>query len=499
MSFHSPIERSLFEDRIATAATEKAVTESAAVVEGFVDDVIDITTTNIATAVGEISIETSFDAIVDASGGGDYLTIANARAAGKKTLYVRNGAYAESAIELVNGLRIEGESTDGVELTFSGGATFTSAAASTDLTQLVVSVTADSNTVTLVSGSFSPVFNEGAWILIEGVPTQIAARTSNTVLELVHNYRGETGNASVAGPNGIFIGGVRLRNFTIKHSATNTVLLTSLLNAKIDSVIFRDPNAGVPASRNSLEIDQCVHLDLTNCVVAGAGFESVRLRDSNAVRFIGCRFIDGESGVSTARCAATAFTDCIFERLAQSSLTFSNISDGARDQFPSGALCVANVEKCKFFRCRGTVVNVEDGEVQAKVAGCDFNSCKGTGAFCTGRSALILTGSSFWLHQDTAVISKSSARLVVANSIFSGVQNTESVIVLISRGGSTIAGNTFADTNADRYIDVGDGISSAIVAGNVFMDRPNREDVRVGADVEEVVVANNNRESVTIA
>ena len=64
-----------------------------------------------------------YDAVVDAAGGGDYTTISSAyttEAAGA-TIYIRNGAYSESAfITIKAGTKLIGESREGVVITFTG-------------------------------------------------------------------------------------------------------------------------------------------------------------------------------------------------------------------------------------------------------------------------------------------------------------------------------------------------------------------------------------------
>lgn len=71
------------------------------------------------------NIPLGFDAIVDSSGTADFTTLGAAISAGKRNIYILNGSYTESAtIELVNNLRVLGESPDGVIIDWNTNAPF---------------------------------------------------------------------------------------------------------------------------------------------------------------------------------------------------------------------------------------------------------------------------------------------------------------------------------------------------------------------------------------
>ena len=62
-----------------------------------------------------------FDAVVDASGGGDFLDLESAVAAGAKSIFVRSGTYTLSNTLDIGGFsRIEGENLGSVEIWYSG-------------------------------------------------------------------------------------------------------------------------------------------------------------------------------------------------------------------------------------------------------------------------------------------------------------------------------------------------------------------------------------------
>jgi hypothetical protein len=517
MSFINPLERSRLEVNITTEAS----TSAAVLVEAAVTPVGDLAETTAsaldaiettvaametaiaaveelaettAEAVENIAVETSFDAIVDASGNGDHLTITAARLAGKKTIYVRNGNYAETSISLESGVRIEGESTDGVILTFASPAVFTSAAATiVDGGFQNFSMTQYSTTATYVTGPvMSAAFDEGAWLMLNGTPYRIASRTSDTVLELSNQWTGLTEAATLVGPNGIFIDGVRLSNFTLKHATSNAVVFDGLMNAKIDSVVFNDANDGDPEPdfRRAFEIHNCVNLEMRNCATFATLDFAATVQDCNALSIIGCRFISSEAaGIEMNNCLSTVIKDCIFEEI-NDVLTVTGYN------LPYSSLNSTIIDSCKFHRCIGGLVSAFS-DCRVKITGCDFAKCNGTCA-ANDDSHFVVVGNSFQSHLAIAIVIGSDARGTVSGNVFEDVSLAEHVVQISSYRGTAVVGNTFFDCGTDRFVELSDGSANVTVVGNVFADSVYSEDVRVSASASDYVVANNSRDDVTI-
>lgn len=91
-----------------------------------------------------------YDCIVDAGGGGDYTTVTAALAAGMKTLFVRNGTYADALNIVSDDVVIIGESQEGVIIT--GGSPVKSAVVATKAS----TITMAKNSNIVVSGA--PIF-----------------------------------------------------------------------------------------------------------------------------------------------------------------------------------------------------------------------------------------------------------------------------------------------------------------------------------------------------
>ena len=131
----------------------------------------------------------SYDAIVDASGAGDYTLLKDALDAGSSNIFVRNGTYSETAESVVTdrSISITGESIantiiTGFGLQF-GGTSFPGTG--------TIAINENSNTVTGVGTDFLSI-PVGYVLSFRGTIHQIDSVASDTELTLVNNYEGES-------------------------------------------------------------------------------------------------------------------------------------------------------------------------------------------------------------------------------------------------------------------------------------------------------------------
>lgn len=180
------------------------------------------------------TITKTYDAIIDASGKGDYTSVAQAFIDGKSSVLVRNGIYYESNnIEIPNNGRLVGEANGQVYIVMIGNNSLKCDPSLGNYENSgTISITKDTSNITGV-GTFFTNLTVGDFILVANNFFKILSITDDTNLILEDTYRGNnisgnnyiaqkmfTGlsieNIIIAGSSntGIFFRGVR--HFTIK-------------------------------------------------------------------------------------------------------------------------------------------------------------------------------------------------------------------------------------------------------------------------------------------
>lgn len=137
----------------------------------------------------------TYEAVVDASGNGDYTTLSAAITNGAVSIFMRAGVYMESAdINLPNGACITGESTGDVIIHFGGGAFSVVADGSGGTKETVgtISVTNGSAAVVGLGTTFTNL-NPGDYIRIGTKFFPILSITDDTNLTLAITYHGSSG------------------------------------------------------------------------------------------------------------------------------------------------------------------------------------------------------------------------------------------------------------------------------------------------------------------
>ena len=138
-----------------------------------------------------IKIGRFYDAIVDAKGGGDLTSIADAFADGNTSVFVKNGTYVETSdLVIPTGGVLYGESPGGVVIVLAAGNSIkVDGSGGTKESAGTVEVVHDDATVTGTGTTFTNLVADD-WIKIDDVWMHIASITDDTHLELKAAYQG---------------------------------------------------------------------------------------------------------------------------------------------------------------------------------------------------------------------------------------------------------------------------------------------------------------------
>lgn len=200
------------------------------------------TLSGLITAHTQITNEpgSTFDAICDASGNGDYLLPSAAFAAGHKTVFMRNGTYIETVdIVVPNYGSLVGESGPNTVIYFPSitKSIVVDGSGTTRETAGTVSITADTKIVTGVGTTFTNL-SIGDYILIGPKYFKIATIESATSMTLADVYRGSTISAFNYIAQTMFTG-TRLSNFIITGSTSNGLFVRGCRHFTAENLLFR--------------------------------------------------------------------------------------------------------------------------------------------------------------------------------------------------------------------------------------------------------------------
>jgi len=187
-----------------------------------------------------------YDAIVDASGNGDYTTLSAAVTAGELSIYIRSGVYSESSdISFSNNAYIVGENKNDTIIDFgTNDSSLILSSGGTPVFNGTIGITSGTTTVNGTTTTFDTSLSPGDYILLNETYYEISTVTDATTLDLVKTYNGVTlsseGYIAVEMIKGIF------KNFTVQASGTGTASLMELNNTLgviIENMCFIDARA----------------------------------------------------------------------------------------------------------------------------------------------------------------------------------------------------------------------------------------------------------------
>lgn len=267
-----------------------------------------------------------YDAIVDAAGGGDFVLISAAIAAGHVSIWVRNGTYNESVfIDLPINCTLHGESLGGVIVNFSGVKGFrikgdNPFGVKTDGT---ISISNGSSIVTGLATTFNTGTNALAIndkIMIGNTYHKIIGVSSGTQLVLEEIYQG----ASISGASyiaGTTIDGVTVENLTIIGSVSLGIAINEANNCIIKNVLFDDSTSGfVIANTASIQITNVILQHVKSAPFTCSGTRGMSISDSRVINGNG-------NGLQLSSCMGVTVDTCFFEGNAQNGLNMSSCSN----------------------------------------------------------------------------------------------------------------------------------------------------------------------------
>jgi parallel beta-helix repeat protein len=166
-----------------------------------------------------------YDAIL-ATSGGDFTSLSAALAAGRRTIFIRNGTYfLDAQLEITTGgFTIVGESRDGVIIDCNGWPYIRIRGSGSNYTAGTISVNSGSTAVTGVGTGWLAGIAVGEYIRIGDSWYRVAAVVANDVLTLESAYKGPNlagATYSVAG----YLTNIHIENVTVRN---HTGLLATL-------------------------------------------------------------------------------------------------------------------------------------------------------------------------------------------------------------------------------------------------------------------------------
>lgn len=186
-----------------------------------------------------------YDAVVDASGKGQYVSIQDALADGKKRIFVRAGTYIlNSNIVLSSNTIIVGEDKYGTIINCNGNYQILIQGDVPYFTG-TISVTVSSAIVTGSGTNWLSSITAGDYIGFNSSIYKILSVDSDTQITLEETYRGNT-ESGIIYFAGTFKNNVSLQNFTIKNSKSDKqpINVQSLVSGFFSELIIKDNNYG---------------------------------------------------------------------------------------------------------------------------------------------------------------------------------------------------------------------------------------------------------------
>jgi hypothetical protein len=203
---------------------------------------------------------------------GDFESVAAAFAAGRKSVFVQNGVYIETAdIVIPDFGQLVGETPGGVYIVLAAGAKVVcdavTAGGGGSASAGTVSIPNASSTVTGVATTFTSL-TPGQFILLGSNYFPIASIASDTSLTIADIYHGAAITAQPMKAHSIF-SGVRIENFILYGSAAEAMLIRGVRNSAFSTIAIYTCGAGV-IFRDSADLS-VISIVINHC--AGVGME----------------------------------------------------------------------------------------------------------------------------------------------------------------------------------------------------------------------------------
>ena len=313
-----------------------------------------------------------FETIVDSRGRGQFTSIAEAFAAGKTSVFVRDGTYYETAnIIIPDGGQLEGESQSNVRIVLIGNNSIKiDGSNGVKQTAGTVSISAASTTVTGVGTSFTAL-NPKDFIQLGTIYYEIFSIQSDTVLTLAQTYLGATlSNVEYLAQH--MFTGIKISNLIIAYSTAAGLYIRAVRHCGFRSLAF------LACNQNIMVVDsgEFAMYEIISCFSKGVGISfdnvtSVLLQTldvyncaSHGMALLGktCNLV----------CASSAFCNNF-----GSGLTLNDM------------LCDLHFTNCIFKQNNSTGIQMQGQCMQIIIQGCTICDNNGVGVSLSGTANLI--------------------------------------------------------------------------------------------------------------
>jgi len=296
--------------------------------------------------------ELAYEAVV-APTGGNYTTIQAALAAGKRTIFVRNGTYIlDSDIEVTqSGTVIIGESRERVIIDCNGTKKHFMVTTSF-YSEGSASFEKGSTTVTGTGTTWATAFTDPAnvYIILPDMWYKVASIPNDTTMILENPYVG-TSSSTSSYLAGNVLNGVRLENLTIKNY-NYTAVGALYLYGSINSVIR---NCAVTKSTyNGLSMINCHNIQILNSYFVNNTLSGVNVSYSRHCILSGNHCLYNSTGVTIL-----SATECaISNNQCMGNNTYGIfLEQFASNNVVTGNICSKNNRGMILSSCRENVIN----------------------------------------------------------------------------------------------------------------------------------------------
>ena len=232
-----------------------------------------------------------YDSVVDVNGGGDYVSVQEALAAGKKRIFLRSGTYIlNSDINIGSDTFIVGEDKYNTIIDLNNTYQILTSG-DTEYNTGTITVANDDTTIVGSGTVWTTNLAVNDYIVIYGSVYKITEVTDNTHLEIEIPYRGYP-ESSISYSAGTFINNIELRNFTITGQDTAitgkaSVYLYGIVNSYVANLILKETKLSYG---NGVDVRYGFKNIFENIIVDNCGYDGFILifSDYNLINNITC-------------------------------------------------------------------------------------------------------------------------------------------------------------------------------------------------------------------
>ena len=391
-----------------------------------------------------------YEAVVDASGGGDYLLPSAAFNAGKITVFVRNGVYTETVdVVIPNKGVMVGESAGGVVLNMSGSVSVKcDGSGGTKETAGSISVSNNSPNVT-GSGTTFTNLSAGDYILIGHIFHEILSITNATVLVLTDQYQGNTDSGLAYTAQTMSVG-VAIRDLTIANSTIEGLYFRAVRHSVVENIL------------------------VTAC--GGTTKSNIFVEDSGSNRLLGiastfCQYTTGH-GLAMDNSYTITINNSEFNNNLQSGISIMNPCNNI----------IINATQCCNNDSRG--IDVAGGVKGVTIGTCNLSYNEDHGMYSSGTARdIVVTGCTAVQNGSDGIANTSGRGSTSGNTCYSNASDG-----IWAGDESSVTGNSCSE-NGSNGISLHNAIQT-VVSGNNLFENTGNGIITSGTANRNVITAN---------